>query len=304
MKKFFIKIVIFISLLIVADFAMGFVYKLYDYTKKGAIHKMHLLMTKETPQLLILGSSRASHHYDPKLLGDSLGLEVINAGFDGLGTTIGYGIFTGISQRQYPKYIICEITPSFDIYEDNGSIRGLNNLNPYINNKKIKNLLVDADPTAEWKLKSNTYRLNSSLLRLFPSIISKHDDFGSGFHPLNKRMTLPKTTDETKKSSDKRKINRVKEKYLRKLIQDATNNGCKVFFTISPCFGGRDISYYQAELEIINDYDITIFNHLNESSIINDNTLFQDVTHMNVDGAEKYSKIIVSDIKDYIAPEK
>lgn len=67
---------------------------------------MHILMKKVTPNVLVLGSSRASLHYIPKILEDFLGLEVFNAGFDSKGTTIGYGILSVIAQRKFPDIAI------------------------------------------------------------------------------------------------------------------------------------------------------------------------------------------------------
>lgn len=262
---------------------------------------MHVLMNKVSPQMLVLGSSRAAHHYNPRIIGDSLGLEGFNGGFDGKGTTIGYGILSGVAQRKFPDVIICDLEPSFDILDDNGSTKGINNFAPYINNPVIKTLINDFDPNAKWKMKSNAYRLNSSLLRIIPSVLSQHDDCISGYKPSYGKL---KPNDGLKKTQSdpnyERKISPLKEKYLRALIQDAKKNGCKLIFSISPVYGGKDISYYQQELAIISEYDLPVLNHLNEPSLINRWDLFSDDVHLNDEGATKYSKIIANEINKLI----
>lgn len=140
MKKFLLKLSLFIALLIIADIALGGVYKLFDYTKSGEIHRIHSIMTYQTPDLLILGSSRAVHHYDPSILEDTLGLKTFNAGVNGQGITIAYGLLQGISQRKFPKFILCEITPQYDLY-DSREFVDVSILYPYIKNPNIIRVL-------------------------------------------------------------------------------------------------------------------------------------------------------------------
>lgn len=307
MKRFILKLLLFSILLWLCDFALSGVFKLYDYTNQGAIHKVHEITTSKTPQLLVLGSSRASHHYDSRILQDSLGIEVFNAGLDGKGLAIGYGLFAAVSQRGYPKYIICELTPSFDLQDESGSATGLNMLYPYIYNPTISKLICDFDESEKFKLYSNAYRLNSSLFRLIPSIFMKNEDSLSGFIPLYGKLDkeIEKTNKDSEEnvkdniSDNKIKVDPVKEKYLRSLIEQARSNGCEIFFAISPVYGGDDLSSYKEELEIINEYNGVLLNHLNDASIIYDSSLFQDRTHMNVDGARLFTNIIIQEIREY-----
>lgn len=50
MKKFIIKLSIFICVVVVLDFAFGLVFQLYDHTKSDEIHRIHSIMTYETPE--------------------------------------------------------------------------------------------------------------------------------------------------------------------------------------------------------------------------------------------------------------
>lgn len=294
MKKFIIRLLIYFLLLILSDIALGGVYKLFDLTKGGQIHKVHTIMTEISPEMLILGSSRASHHYDPRIIGDSLGISVFNAGCDGQGTTIAYGFLKGVSQRSYPKYIVCEITPGFDLYDQNGSFT-LNMLNPYINYNEIRNLILDFDDNERLKLISNSYRLNSILLRLIPTIILDKEQYKNGYQPLSGNI-MNNSSAKDNKYLNLKKID-LKEKYLRKLIEDASSHNCKIVFTISPKYHGGDSIFYKEELDIIREYKIPIVNRLNDSDIIFNQEFFQDATHMNNIGATKYTKSIITDLR-------
>lgn len=289
---------VFAFLLMLCDYALGGVFKLYDYTKGGEIHKIHSIMTEETPEMLILGSSRAVYHYDPEILKDSLGMTVYNAGLEGLGTSVAYVLLQGISQRKFPKVILCEITPHYDLYEGSGS--EMNDLYPYIDIKNVKDVVSSFSPNENIKLLSNAYRLNSALFRLIPSIVLTRRQNRNGFSSEPKKMDV----DKIKKDSEIRLPQRIKdpnkEKYLRLLIEEAKSNDCILIMSISPIYSGSELTKYQEEINIVNEYNIPVLNHLNDSDFIDNPSLFGDPVHLNKDGSEEISKIVASEIKEIL----
>ena len=65
--------------------------------------------TKE--DLLIFGSSRASHHYDSRLLEKELSTSVYNCGRDEMGLSYAAAVLPIVYQRYVPKLIILELLP-------------------------------------------------------------------------------------------------------------------------------------------------------------------------------------------------
>lgn len=299
MRKFCIKISIFFLLLCLADLSFGFVFNLYPYVKGGSIQKVHSIMTKETPDILIIGSSRACHHYNPSLINDSLDFSSYNAGLDGLGTVVGYGFLKGISQRSYPKYIICEILPQFDLYDGYQNI-GLEIFNPYYKVSDIEELMTLFDKTAKFKLLSNLYRLNGAVFDILGGIMNRYDKFQNGFFPL-KNTIMPES--KKKENYFKGSINLNKERILRQLIEESLCSKCKLIFTISPWFKGANLSNFEEEIKIINEYNLPLLNHLNDERIINNSKLFQDEAHLNIRGANEYTNIIITELKKLISDD-
>lgn len=286
-------------IVVICDAALGSLIRLYDHTTGGSIEKIHNIMTKATPEILILGSSRASHHYDTELIKDSLDMTVFNAGLDGRGTTSSYCILKGVSRRSFPKVIICEVSPLFDIYEDSGSLR-MSDFYPYIECDDIKSVIIDFDPTEQYKLQSNSYRFNSTILRLLHSVVIQRDSYHNGYVPLNGKLKPAKRKVKANAAAPNR-IDATKEKYLRRLIEESSAQNCKIVFVVSPVFQGRSTAeYYEPEFNIIKDYGLPILNHLNDGGFINDPTLFQDYTHLNKDGAYKFTEIIISEIRPIV----
>lgn len=298
MKKFIIKISVFLLMLILSDLALGFAFNLLDYTKSGAIQKVHSMMTEATPELLILGSSRASHHYITSIIEDSLGLKAYNAGVDGQGTTISYALLKGVSQRKIPRLIICEITPNFDLFDTTGL--GLHYLYPYIDNLDIRKMILDFNENDRIKLWSNAYRLNSKLFRIFPSMLSS-TDYNKGYVPIKNQTVKDNTKDNTKVTPKiVYQVSKKKEKYLRKLICEALDNNCKIIFFISPVYKGGDAAMYQKEIDIIREYKIPIYNHMDDTMFITNPNLFSDRTHLNDYGACEYTKVIIEEIENEV----
>ncbi len=126
MKRFFIRISIFILLVIVCDVAVGFVGgKLMDNAKGGDTRRKYSIANNTNEDVLIFGSSRAIYHYDSEILEDTIGMSVYNCGFQGNGIICAYGFFKMITKRYYPKCLVYEITPSFDyIVGDNHKYLG------------------------------------------------------------------------------------------------------------------------------------------------------------------------------------
>lgn len=298
MKQFVFKLALFLLLCVLCDLALGSIYKLYDYTKGGEISKMHELMTSSTPKILVLGSSRASHHYVSSIMTDSLNLPTYNGGMDGQGIPVAYGIFKGISQRVMPKIIIFELHPPFDIYE--GYSPALDNFYPYLFVDGIKPLIKSFDKKEMLKLKSNAYKYNSKLLRLIPNIVLKRDNAmdDNGYEPLYNILN-PKDLKQINPHTA-RETSQVKVKWLRMLIEEADAAGCKIIFAISPEFKGGDIDQYSDEIAIIQEYGKPILNYVNDERFINDPQYFQDRTHLNNNGAIKYTECVIKDIKPLI----
>lgn len=294
MKKFILKIALFFGILIVIDIILGSVFLLYDYSQSGNIHKIHSIMTTETPDILIMGSSRASHHYDTHILSDALTMQVFNAGMDGHGVPLAYGILKGLEHRNFPKLIIYEMWPNFDIYESESN---LSVLYPYINIYDIRNELISFNKNEKFFLLSNSYKLNSKLWEIILSLRTSKESNKNGYIPLFGYMKHKEQL--SNKSIITKQRNSLKEKYLRKFIEDAHANGSKIIFTISPIYDG-DISSFRDEIAIVKEYKVPILDHSEDSEFLYNRGLFQDKTHLNDHGAKLYSTKIAKELKDYM----
>lgn len=292
MKKFILKTLLFFILIFIGDLSLGPIVKLYNNARAGEVGKISTIMTKIKPELLIIGSSRAHHHYDSNLLSDSLNLRTFNAGIDGQGTTLSYAFLKGISQREMPEYVICDILPQFDLYDSERNV-STNFLYPYLDIPGVKQIIFDFDPNDKYKLFSNAYKLNSDIPGLAVSIL-REPKLNNGYTPLTGSITIGEEKNELKEYET---INYLKRKYLEQLIEFTQTHNCKLVFAISPTYKGDDIAKFKEEIDIIKKYVIPILDHLNDKRLIDNPSYFNDSFHMNNEGAKVYSKIILEDLK-------
>lgn len=254
-------------------------------------------MTKEIPDMVIMGSSRAYHHYDPQIFMDKFKVSVYNAGIDGEGIPVAYGLLEGLKQRKNPQIIIIDMTPKFDL--DEGKNPSLNNFYPYIYIAEIKQEIIDFDTSEKIKLMSNSYRINSVIPTISKSMVSSlnEDIEDYGYLPLYGKYK----PDGTKANLPSEfNINSIKEIYFRKFIEEALQKDYKIIFAISPIYGGGNLEYYQKESDIIREYQLPILNHLNDTNFIKNPSYFQDISHMNKTGADEYSRVIANEISELL----
>ena len=81
MKKFILKIVLFLVIVAVVDVTVGFAFRKMELSVKGGftLRDNYICNELET-DILISGSSRCVRHYNPQIISDSLGLSCYNSG--------------------------------------------------------------------------------------------------------------------------------------------------------------------------------------------------------------------------------
>lgn len=88
-KKITIRIVVFIFAVYSLDITIGNVLEfLFFKQKTGPNYQIIESITTNRADLVILGNSRAQHHYNPRIISKKTGFSSVNAGLNG-----GYGIY-------------------------------------------------------------------------------------------------------------------------------------------------------------------------------------------------------------------
>ena len=278
------------------DFAFGLVFSsLRSHAKGGSTANCESIANRVTDDIIILGSSRATHHYVPQIIEDSLGVSCYNCGEEGNGIVLAYGRFKMLVSRFKPKLIIYEMTPGYDFGTSEPNTKYLGYLRPYYDKEGIKQIFdVFDNKFSSIKMRSQMYRNTDKLL---PNVVDNiiYRDNKKGYSPLYGRIDTKKLSEDSKIA--KQEVDSIKLFYVERLIIDAKAYGIPIIFMISPRFGGNNnTSKYEPEIELCKEYGIHYYNYINNKACANNADYFQDEGHMNNDGAEVFTRLVVNDV--------
>ena len=186
MKKFLINIAVFFAIVAVVDFSLGKVfYWLQSSEAKGRTQTEYYICNDLKEDILVMGSSRATHHYVAKMISDSLGVTCFNGGQDGNGILLQYGRWKMISKHHLPKVIIYDIEPSFDLMVDDNS-RYIDRLKPYSIDRDVNKYIAELFPMERFKMLSGCYlRYDSAVSGVYVNLGAyyiAHDKAAVGYH--------------------------------------------------------------------------------------------------------------------------
>lgn len=301
MKNFVLRIVLFFAIVFCLDFVFGIV---MDYMSKNAnsgdTKMLNSLCMDSNYDVLIMGSSRAHHHYDDMLLSDSLGLKVYNMGVDGNGIVLMNGLWKLLSQRYTPKLIIYDVEPAFDLMvykEDDANRRYLSKLKPYFHTPCVDSIFHFVSPLEEIKNHSVFFRYNTDFFNVIKNYVSYSQVPRFGYAPIQGVMT-----DGEKRPiiTESIKTDDVKIYFLRNLVVDVRSKGGQIIFIASPKYHVSSSEVYQPLRDICDEYKVPFWDYYNDSTF-QESEYFKEPMHLNKKGAEVFSNYIVNKIKEYYA---
>lgn len=297
MKKFLFKITIFLVSIIIIDTIAGLLFPFLVCSAKGGDNWRNNYICNDTKEdVLIFGSSRAIHHYNPSIISDSLNMPCYNCGQDGNGIILNYARYNLILQRYTPKIIIYDVQSSFDLISGDDNHKYLKWLKAYYDKDGIPQIFESVDKTEKFKMMSNLYRYNSSFIQIVSDCIRPQQSSGEkGYRPLLGEM------DRMKISKKKDIYNNViydslKLSYINKFIN--ANKNVMVVFVISPTWSGLDSLQYYPIKKICEEKGLLFINFANDQKYMYNYKYFKDGAHLNSVGADEFTKDLMSILKE------
>ena len=301
-KKFVTRLLIFTIILIAADRLIGLTFnKLYFTSNDKSIAKLRYTIDSTRQDIIILGSSRAQHHFNPSVIAKETGLSAYNCGFGGQGLAFSFVQLSEMTKRYHPKLVILEVSP--EILLDPESEDKLRILLPYANRDTlIRNILTRNNPLENVKLLSEIYPYNSKIINLLKALSQKPSDPYNGYYPLDRQIdTTQKIVINSFKTSNG--IAEDKFYYLDRISNLCNEKNIPLFITISP--------YYSVNQDLMNLNDqiasrcelnrLNFENYSSYPETYHKPMLFQDNAHLNDTGADLFSSAISKKISLYFS---
>ena len=272
---------------------MGF--KLLNKTADDKFAREEFMRHEMKADVVLLGSSRCTHHYMPSILQDSLGMTVYNCGQRGNGIIYEYGRLKTIYARYTPKMVIVDFIQGYDL-EVNDNNRYLDFLKvDYGTNDAVDSIFKVCDPLSPMKMYLQSYRYNSTLCDLLLNTVLRNRGRFSkdGFMPLHGEIQSL----EPKRTKVKPlEVDPIKVEYIRKIASEH-KQGCRMIFVLSPCYSYPHPEFVSTIECIAKENGVEFMNYSEDKRFLGNGKLYSDGVHLNVKGAEMFSKILAGDIK-------
>lgn len=296
MKKFLFRIVLFFSLVYVIDMVAGKIFAyMVDNAKGGDNSRNNYICNSVNTDILVFGSSRALHHYNPVIIEKATGKSCYNCGQDGNGSILNYGRYQLICQRYSPKLVIYDIIPNFDLLAGDDNHKYLDWLKAYYNRKGVPEVFESVDPTEKYKMQSRMYRYNSKFIQIVSDIVHPLQDNGiNGFRPMNAEMDTMKIAKKKEKKFEL-EFDSLKIAYINKMLDESPTT--KFIFTVSPIWYGMDSTQLQPIREICKYRKIPFIDFSTDPKYVHNNEYFKDGAHLNARGADEFTRDLIVELR-------
>lgn len=296
---FFVKLLLFCGVVFILDFLTGSVLKRFYFKQKaGALYRTTYSIESTNADILIFGSSRATHHYVPDIFEKKLNLSYYNVGKDGNFIFYHYAVLKGILKRYKPKIIILDfINGELNTLQD-GYDR-ISAVLPYIDkHPEMKSIADIKSPYEKIKMVSRTYPYNSLLMSIIggTSGMNKNaEKEDRGFVPITKIWNTPAFLDEELTFYE---LGPGKEGAYTAFIDDCIKADIKLYVVCSPYFKISKKFDYSLFLgkKIAKEKNIHFFDFSDDTTFRNHINLFADRLHLNIDGAKLFSERLTDSI--------
>ena len=302
MKKFLIHLFIYCFIILVIDNLSGWTLDyFYFHAQSGSNKEFIDLCMNDEHDVIILGSSRAHHHYVPDVLQDSLGMDCYNAGYDGNGILLHYNIYKWITNRYKPKLIIYDVEPAFDILKyknDNNCTRYLKMQRPLYRTPEVTKLFQDVSNIERYKCHSGLFRYNSSGFTIIREYFQKRSVVKkNGYVPLYGKIN---EDFEIGNDGNNYLFEPLKLSYLKKMLEDASMNNIPLVVIISPKYGATNNTVFNELYEYCKEFDIKVFDYYTAPEFSTHKEYFKEPMHLNDEGAHLFSQTIISELRAFL----
>lgn len=307
MKKIIIKILIFLTIVLIIDFLWGLLFTgLIEKSEEGRYFKAKYTLEKTNEDVLIIGSSLGEAGYCSQIFEDSLGISCFNTSREGQLLPYYNCVVKATLKRYSPSYVIFDVHPTFLQLEPNSEIAG-EVFNPfYRKHPEIQMILNDNKKNKHVIHSSNLYAFNSTYLYVLIPFLKSGIDRKMADKGWRPRYGSIKESKEIDVLYGTDKINTNALKQFNAIMDSLLNNGVHLIFCSSPMYNAKientnTIKYVK---EYARKNNIPYFDYSNNIDFVNENLYYKDKNHFNNVGAIKFSSCIAHDIKEYYKQQK
>ena len=243
--------------------------------------------------VLILGSSRANHSFDCKILEKELGMSCYNAGRDGMNIMYDGMVFFSYLERYTPKLVVMDLNePMLDkswneTWRDMLCFYGMSD---------ALDEIVDSltTPIEKLQLLSNIYRYNKTWEWLLKAQTAEDQAQLDGYRPMPVHQDHPKGAQVVKETftADPGNV-----EMLDRIVKVCHDKGIKLVLTHTPSLKIERGNFPLFLAAYGKEHRIPVYNWNGDIAYTKHPEYFYDMTHLNEEGAKVLTKKFVEQIK-------
>jgi len=291
-KIFVIKVLALCFILVALDFTLGKgLEKIYFSQKSGKFFRTRSAIETTRADIVFFGSSRAIHHYDPRIFLSLLGVPAYNAGARGQDIVYAYSVLQGILHRYTPKIVILNLDTR--IFKKEGKFERLSDLAPfYRNHPELRPIIERKSKFERVKLLSYLYTYNSTILHFLNYAIKPQLDY-DGFFPLRSMADAAEMDEPVGVVPSYTDLDAEYMVFYENFLKDTLNSGAKMLIVISPGLAAAgEHAFINPAILKAKDLKIPVWDYSNDDHFVGHRELFADHAHMNETGAKLFSSLI------------
>lgn len=281
------------------DFGFG---TCMDYARKiakgGDTQNNYYILNELSDSIIIMGSSRANHHYMSDNIAKRLKMSTYNCGIDGNGIILAYAFLNNmVSRGESPSMVIYDFFPKFDLHNSGDLSSSLTHLRPGFNNPVIREVIVDVDHKEAVKNYLYTYRYNTVFIQYLIDATSPRFENQHGYKPRYGSITI----DFKPEASKEMPLDPLKIKYFEKFLKLCDDNGIKLVFVSSPSFHKTELMHNVSKFMQMHGISphgtrYRYINFSNNPCFIGHKDLFSDPAHLNDSGAAIFTNALIDSL--------
>jgi hypothetical protein len=278
---------VFVILFFLIDISTGWVMnRTFPNITFGTYGKVNRSLEADE-DILIFGSSRAEHHYNPEIISKETGKSCYNTGLGGYGLFYNYALFSELVKKNKPELVILDLSPN--VIVDPNAYMKLNIFMPYYFDDPSFREIIRLDPDfSRFKTFFNIYVYNSTLYDMVRGKVTG-DRQGNGYKGLQPTMNVDAYTRMT--LSENENMDDIKKVYLEKFLDVAITNNIRLICMISPTY-----EKFDANDRIIGELSATIsqkgiefYDYSSFDELYHKPAYFKDQLHLNARGVEVFN---------------
>jgi hypothetical protein len=308
------RVLAFVLLAVALDQGIGCVMAaLFRRTLTGERGGLLNYALTQPADVLILGSSRAQYQVMPSVLREQLAMTAFNAGLKGHDFLYAV-MLLDLWQRRHgtPRVVLLQIDIE-SLLDRSSELEAAQVFAPYLDESPlVREILYSADPFKRFEYLSQTYRYNGKAFSVARNLFASADTGFDGFVPAHGRLD-PATDrvvgnaldqDGTAAEQARRPFSAMKEAYLRAMAAGLGGKGGRLVLFHTPLYGqDRDahivwsdrLRAVIADLPAVDFIDICETTH--PQVFAGRPSLYNDVNHLNADGARIYTTMLAAELK-------